>query len=54
MPCAQYWNLSYHFDAQLSKLRLISCWQCSFRSESLVTPCGLIRYSREVMVASPF
>ena len=31
----------------------MSCWQCSFKSRSLLTPCGLMRYSMAVMVYSP-
>jgi hypothetical protein len=54
MPWAQYWKRSYHFDAQLSKLKFINLWQCSFSRESLVMPGGFILFSMAVMVASPF
>lgn len=30
MPCAKYWNRSYHLVAQLSRLLLISFWQWMF------------------------
>lgn len=53
MPWAQYWKRSYHLAAQLSKLKLISCWQCSLSKESLVMPGGLILCSIAVMAASP-
>jgi len=54
MPWAQYWNRSYHFAAQLSRLKFISLWQCSFIIKSEVTPFGFSLSSIAAIVASPF